>query len=179
MKAYTGTGDKGETSLYGGTRVGKENPRIEANGVVDELNSQIGVVRALVKDDELRRDLKNVQEDLWILGGDLSEPIVNAKVPRITEQQLARLESVTDKLNAGLKPLRRFILPGGSQAGAELHVARAVCRRAERRIVALSRTESINPQIIPYVNRLSSFLFVLARDVNKREDIAEEEFVRS
>jgi len=179
LKAYTGTGDKGETSLYGGTRVGKENPRIEANGVVDELNSQIGVVRALVKDDELRRDLKNVQEDLWILGGDLSEPIVNAKVPRITEQQLARLESVTDKLNAGLKPLRRFILPGGSQAGAELHVARAVCRRAERRIVALSRTESINPQIIPYVNRLSSFLFVLARDVNKREDIAEEEFVRS
>jgi len=179
LKAYTGTGDKGETSLYGGTRVGKENPRIEANGVVDELNSQIGVARSLVKDDDLRLILKKVQEDLWILGGDLSEPIVNAKVPRITEQQLSRLESVTDKLNSGLKPLRRFILPGGSQAAAEVHVARAVCRRAERRIVALSRTESINPEVIPYVNRLSSLLFVLAREVNRREGVTEEEFVRS
>lgn len=179
MKAYTGTGDKGETSLYGGTRVGKENPRIEANGEVDELNSQIGVVRSLVKDEGLRLVLKNVQEDLWILGGDLSEPIVNAKIPRISDQQLARLEAVTDKLNAELRPLRRFILPGGSPAAAEVHVARSVCRRAERRIVALSRTESINPQVIPYVNRLSSFLFVLAREVNRREGVAEEEFVRS
>jgi len=179
LKAYTGTGDKGETSLYGGTRVGKENPRIEANGVVDELNSQIGTVRSLVKDEDLRLILKKVQEDLWILGGDLSEPIVNAKVPRITEQQLSRLESVTDKLNSGLKPLRRFILPGGSPAAAEVHVARAVCRRTERRVVALSRTESINPEVLPYVNRLSSLLFVLAREVNRREGVAEEEFVRT
>jgi len=178
MKAYSGTGDKGETSLYGGTRVEKAGPRVEAYGAVDELNSQVGVARAHLKVKMLDQILKSIQRDLWIMGGDLASELVTANVPRISKEQLARLESVTDELNSGLPVLRRFILPGGSVPGAELHVARAVCRRAERRIVALSKIESINPDILPYINRLSSLLFVLARVVNKAQRVPEEEFVR-
>jgi cob(I)alamin adenosyltransferase len=177
MKAYTGTGDKGETSLYGGTRVGKEDPRVEAYGAIDELNSQVGVARAVVKDKKIDSALRAIQEDLYILAGDLANELVNPKVPRISNTQLARLESVTDQVNAGLPTLRRFIFPSGSLAAAELHVARAVCRRAERRIVSLSRVESINPDILPYINRLSSLFWVLARAVNKGEHVPEEEFI--
>lgn len=178
LKAYSGTGDKGETSLYGGTRVEKGDPRVEAYGAVDELNSQVGVARAQVKQKKFKEILKDVQRDLWVLGGDLASELVTANVPRISKEQLDRLESVTDELNSGLPKLRRFILPGGSASGAELHVARAVCRRAERRIVSLSKIESINPEVLPYINRLSSFLFVLARTVNKAQRVPEEEFVR-
>ena len=178
MKAYSGTGDKGETSLYGGTRVEKADPRVEAYGAVDELSSQIGVARAHIKTKKLDQILKTIQRDLWILGGDLASELVTPNVPRMTKEQLDRLESVTDDLNSGLPRLRRFILPGGSVPGAELHVARAVCRRAERRIVALSKIESINPDVLPYINRLSSLLFVLARTVNKIQRVPEEEFVR-
>ena len=177
MKAYTGTGDKGETGIYGGMRVGKENSRVEAYGAVDELNSQLGIARALIKNKTLNQILKSLQEDLFTLGGDLASELVSARVPRIGKTHLKKLESVTDEMNADLKPLRRFILPSGGQAGSQLHVARAVCRRAERRIVALSREESINPEILPYINRLSSFLFVAARTVNKRERIPEVEWV--
>jgi cob(I)alamin adenosyltransferase len=177
LKAYTGTGDKGETGLYGGTRVGKENPRVEAYGAVDELNSQIGVARALIKDKKLSETLKQVQEDLFVLGGDLASELVNAKIPRIGKLQLDRLEKVTDESNSALPRLRRFILPGGSLAGAELHVARAVCRRAERRIVALSKSESINPEVLPYINRLSSFLFVLAREMNRMDRVPDVEWL--
>jgi cob(I)alamin adenosyltransferase len=178
MKAYSGTGDKGETSLYGGTRVEKADPRVEAYGAVDELNSQIGVARAQVKQKRFNQILKEIQRDLWILAGDLASELVSANVPRISKEQLDRLETVTDELNSELPQLRRFVLPGGSVAGAELHVARAVCRRAERRVVALSKIESINPQVLPYINRLSSLLFVLARIVNKMQRVPEEEFVR-
>jgi len=178
MKAYSGTGDKGETSLYGGTRVEKADPRVEAYGAVDELNSQVGVARAQVRQKKFKEILKAIQRDLWVLGGDLASELVTANVPRISKEQLDRLESVTDELNSGLPQLRRFILPGGSVPGAELHVARAVCRRAERRIVALSKVESINPDVLPYINRLSSSLFVLARAVNKMQRVPEEEFVR-
>ncbi len=177
MKAYSGTGDKGETSLYGGTRVGKENPRVEAYGAVDELNSQVGVARALVKDKKLGHVLRDVQEDLFMLGGDLANELVKPTIPRIGKPQLARLESVTDEMNSGLPSLHRFILPGGSLVGAELHVARAVCRRAERRIVALSKVESINPEVVPYINRLSSLFFVLARAVNIKDEVPEEEWI--
>src|SRR5256885_10297417 len=109
---------------------------------------------------------------------DLASELVTANVPRITKEQLVRIESATDELNSGLPQLRRFILPGGSVPGAELHVARAVCRRAERRIVALSKIEAINPEVLPYINRLSSMLFVLARTANKLQRVPEEEFVR-
>ena len=177
MKAYTGTGDKGETSLYGGTRVGKENPRVEAYGAVDELNSQIGVARALVKDKKMSQILKTVQEDLFTLGGDLASELVSANVPRISRSHVERLEQVVNSLHAELKPLRRFILPTGGLVGSQLHVARAVCRRAERRVTALAKAESINPETIPYLNRLSSLLFDLARSANKQDNVPEEEWV--
>src|SRR5207237_5223468 len=178
MKACSGTGDKGKTSLYGGTRVEKADPRVEAYGAVDELNSQVEVARAHIRAKKVNQILKSIQRDLWILGGDLASELVTANVPRISKEQLDRLESVTDDLNSGLPRLRRFILPGGSVPGAELHVARAVCRRTERRIVALSKIESINPDVLPYINRLSSLLFVLALTINKIQRVPEEEFVR-
>ena len=176
MKAYTGTGDRGETSLYGGTRVGKENPRVEAYGAVDELNSHIGLARAMLKDRRIDEILKGVQRDLFVLGGDLASELVTAKIPRIERSHVANLEKTVDIVHTELKPLRRFILPTGGVAGAQLHVARAVCRRAERRVTSLAKVESINPQAIPYLNRLSSLLFVLARLANKDERMGEEEW---
>ncbi len=176
MKAYTGTGDKGETSLYGGTRVGKENPRVEAYGAVDELNSQIGLVRALGKDRKMDDVLRTVQKDLFVLGGDLATELVSAKIPRIEKRHVADLEKVLDGVHRELKPLRRFVLPTGGVAGAGLHVARAVCRRAERRVASLAKVESVNPEAIPYLNRLSSLLFDLARLANKGEGLSEEEW---
>ncbi len=177
MKAYTGTGDKGETSLYGGTRVGKENPRVEAYGAVDELNSQIGLVRAWLKDRGFDEILRSVQRDLFVLGGDLATELVSAKVPRIEKRHVTNLESVLEGLHGELKPLQRFILPTGGVVGAGLHVARAVCRRAERRVASLAKVESINPEAIPYLNRLSSLLFDLARMANKNEGVSEEEWL--
>jgi cob(I)alamin adenosyltransferase len=176
MKGYTRTGDRGETGLYGGTRVGKENPRVEAYGAVDELNSQVGLARAIVKDTRTKKILKNVQEDLFTLGGDLASELVSAKVPRINKSHVDNLEKTVDSIHDELKPLRRFILPTGSVGAAQLHVARSVCRRAERRIASLAKIESINPEVMPYVNRLSSLLFVLARWVNQLDKVNEEEW---
>ncbi len=176
MKGFTGTGDRGETSLYGGTRVGKENPRVEAYGAVDELNSQIGVVRAVLKRGRVEEWLRGVQRDLFTLGGDLASELVSANVPRVERRHVTRLEKVLEEVHEGLRPLKRFILPAGSVAAAELQVARSVCRRAERRVAALARLESINPEAIPYLNRLSSLLFDLARLVNVEEGAVEEEW---
>jgi len=176
MKGYTRTGDRGETGLYGGTRVGKENPRVEAYGAVDELNSQIGLARAIAKDAKTKKVLKTVQEDIFTLGGDLASELVSANVPRISKSHVDNLEKTIDAIHVKLKPLRRFILPTGSVAGAQLHVARAVCRRAERRVTALAKIEAINPEAIPYVNRLSSLLFDLARWANQRDKVREEEW---
>lgn len=176
MKGYTRTGDRGETGLYGGTRVGKESPRVEAYGAVDELNSLVGLARAIVKDSKTKKILRSVQEDLFTLGGDLASELVSANIPRINKSRVDNLEKTIDSIHSELKPLRRFILPTGSVAGAQLHVARAVCRRAERRIVALSKLESINPEAVPYVNRLSSLLFDLARWVNLNDKVKEEEW---
>src|SRR5438093_12516534 len=176
LKGYSGTGDRGETSLYGGTRVGKENPRVEAYGAVDELNSQIGLARAIAKDAKTKKVLKTVQEDLFTLGGDLASELVSANVPRISKSHVDNLEKTIDAIHVKLKPLRRFILPTGSVAGAQLHVARAVCRRAERRVTALAKIEAINPEAIPYMNRLSSLLFDLARWANQRDKVREEEW---
>src|SRR5213593_3852820 len=142
LKGYTGTGDRGETSLYGGTRVGKENPRVEAYGVVDELNSQIGVVRAIVKRGRIDEILRTVQKDLFTLGGDLASELVSPRLPRIERRHVAGLEKVVDDVHGELVPLKRFILPAGGVVGAELHVARSVCRRAERKVAALAKLES-------------------------------------
>src|SRR5207245_5823143 len=152
----------GETGLDGGTRVGKENPRVEAYGAVDELNSQVGLARAIVKDAKTRKILQAVQEDLFTLGGDLASELVSANVPRIGKSHVDNLEKTSDSIHGGLKPLRRFILPTGGVAGAQLHVARAGRRRAERRVAALAKIESISPEAIPCGNRLSGVLCVLA-----------------
>ena len=177
---YTRTGDKGETSLYSGRRVGKETPRVDAYGTVDELNSQLGLVRALLnhKMDQVDRSLRQVQRDLFLLGGDLASDKASPNTPRIGKADVERLEQTIDTTFASLPKLTRFILPNGGIVASQLHVARAVCRRAERGVVALSRSEEVNPETVRYLNRLSTLLFDLARYVNREEGVAEEEWVR-
>ncbi len=177
MKAYTGTGDKGETGLYDGTRLWKNDRRVEAYGAIDELNSQIGVVRVLVKKGTTDDILRTVQRELFTLGGDLATTGASANVPRIERTHVVNLEQIVDHIHDQLKPLHRFILPAGGMIAAELHLARSVCRRAERRVVALAREEQVNAQAVPYLNRLSTLLFELARLANKNEGVSEEEWV--
>jgi len=176
---YTGTGDKGETSLYSGKRVSKESARVEAYGTVDELNSQIGAARAFLKDkaSPLDQNLRDVQRNLFVLGGDLASDKTMSKVPRIGKEHVQRLEKMVESTFAKLPKLTRFVLPNGGVAGSQLHVTRSVCRRAERTVVALSRAEEVNPEIIRYLNRLSTLLFDLARLANKMDGIPEEEWV--
>jgi cob(I)alamin adenosyltransferase len=172
-RVYTKAGDKGQTSLVGGARVSKASLRVDAYGDVDELSSVIGLARAHMHNDEIDELLGLVQNDLFTLGADLASPS-EIGVPRIDESFITRLEELADRFLAQLEPLKEFILPGGSEAGASLHLARTVARRAERRAVALSETEQINPQTIVYLNRLSDLLFVLARVVNHRAGIPEK-----
>lgn len=171
MKIYTKTGDKGKTSLFGGTRVLKDTLRIEAYGSVDELNSHIGVVRALNPEPAVDRILERVQQQLFILGADLATPRTRkeGKIDRIQTRHVEYLEQSIDQLESKLPPLSQFILPAGSRTAAELHVARTVCRRAERRIVQLAQKSDIGTTPIVYINRLSDFLFVAARSANKIE----------
>src|SRR5580765_8759291 len=175
MKIYTRTGDTGQTSLFGGTRVGKDDPRVHAYGDVDELNAHLGVARACADDPELDADLIRLQRDLFALGAQLADPsaTVASRVTKALIQQsdVARLEQMIDKFEAELIPLRNFILAGGTSWGATLHVARAVCRRAERSMVALD--PAVDPVLLKYINRLSDLLFVLARTVNQRAGVAE------
>ena len=175
MKIYTKTGDRGDTSLLGGQRVPKDALRIEAYGTVDELNSAIGVVRADLDDPEIDRILEEIQNGLFELGADLATPrsVEKSKIRRIEERDVQGLEKVLDSLDEHLRPLRSFILPGGSPVAARLHCARTVCRRAERVVVRLSRNEDIGEVVMVYLNRLSDLLFVLARAVNQRSGIGE------
>ena len=163
-KIYTRTGDDGTTGLGDGARVKKTSERVEAIGAVDELNSVIGVLLTHGMPEDIRTTLTDIQHDLFDLGGELSIPNRAA----ITEQQVARLETTLDGLNADLSPLKEFILPGGTPAAAACHLARAVCRRAERRVCRLGETETINPAAAKYLNRLSDLLFVVARALNAR-----------
>ena len=162
-RIYTRTGDGGTTGLGDGSRVGKDNPRIEAIGAVDELNSQIGGVLAENLPQPVATCLIAVQHDLFDLGGELSIPGHSA----ISEGHVSRLESALDGFNAELPPLKEFILPGGSRAAAACHVARSVCRRAERRVVSLTAAEQVSPAVQRYLNRLSDLLFVLCRVINR------------
>ena len=175
-RIYTRGGDKGETSLGRGERVAKHDPRVEAYGTVDELNSVIGLVRAAV-DRTLKNDvhrahvddmLKRIQNDLFDLGADLCtvEAKQGSEALRIVVTQTERLEHEIDAMNAELQPLTSFVLPGGSEASAWLHLARTVARRAERRMTALAAEQPVNPEAVRYVNRLSDHLFVLARRLN-------------
>jgi len=175
MKIYTKTGDKGDTSLVGGQRVPKDALRIEAYGTVDELNSILGVVLASDADPELRSFLTPVQNQLFDLGADLATPrsVQRKNIRRIEPKDAQPLEKIIDSIEPRLKPLRSFILPGGSPLAAQLHFARTVCRRAERTVVRLSRNEDIGEAITIYLNRLSDLLFILARYANQRASIPE------
>lgn len=164
-KIYTRTGDKGATALGDGTRVGKDHPRVEAYGTVDELNSVIGLVLAIAESDPVRATLTEVQHDLFDLGGGLCLPDTTL----ITEAHVTRLEQTLDQFNDTLPPLKEFILPGGGRAAAACHHARTVCRRAERRLVTLMREETIDEQPLVYLNRLSDLLFVIARILARNE----------
>ncbi|MBA2658299.1 MAG: cob(I)yrinic acid a,c-diamide adenosyltransferase [Nitrosospira sp.] len=162
-KIYTRTGDDGTTGLGDGTRSAKESLRIEAIGTVDELNSCLGVLLAETLEEEVRIKLENIQHDLFDLGGDLSIP---GRVS-MSEAQVSRLEKELDEYNVTLTALQEFILPGGVRTASLCHVARTVCRRAERCVVRMSRSEAVTPFHIQYLNRLSDFLFVLCRILNR------------
>jgi len=172
VKIYTKTGDRGDTRLFDGTKVRKHNERVDAYGDVDELNSFIGAAASFLKDAGLASMLAEVQKDLFSVGAQLADPGFKnqsrAKF-QIAPERIAALEQAIDSFETELRPLRQFILAGGGNAGALLHVARTVCRRAERRVVRLSESVEVNPSVIEYLNRLSDFLFVLARVVNHRE----------
>ncbi len=175
-KIYTRTGDDGTTGLFGGRRVPKDDLRIETYGTVDELNALLGVARAQSPDADLDAILQTIQEELFLLGADLATPIdqQNPSVPRMEKERTAGLERMIDRTEQTLEPLRFFILPGGHPCAAHLHHARTVCRRAERLAVRLAAREPLNPAILPYLNRLSDLLFVLARAANRsagREEI--------
>ena len=166
---YTRRGDRGETSLYGSARVRKDDPRVEAYGTIDELNSVLGVVISGSRNRDLVLSLKEVQKLLFVAGGDAAtDPLGRRSDPRITAADTARLEEMTDDLVSKLPRLSNFILPGGSPTGAMVHVARAVCRRAERRIVTASRSGGMNQELIPFFNWLSSYLYTLSRWENRR-----------
>lgn len=171
-KVYTKTGDAGETALVGGTRVSKASLRVAAFGDVDELNSLLGVARTVLSDQAMDEALGRIQNELFILGADLASPM-DVPLRRVDESLVTALEQLIDRLLEDLEPLTEFILPSGSQAGALLHLARTVARRAERSVVLLAGPETINPQALIYLNRLSDFLFVAARTVNRRAGVSE------
>lgn len=172
MKIYTRTGDDGSTGLFGGGRVPKSHPRIRAYGTVDEINSVIGLAISYLPADAAYDTLKNrliaIQEELFVVGADLATPLdAKAGVPRIDDNAVSGIETVIDDMESGLPSLSRFILPGGHPAAAALHAARTTCRRAEREVVEAMAGESLNPMTLKFLNRLSDFLFVAARLVNR------------
>ena len=171
MKIYTKTGDDGTTGLFGGERTTKDDPRVAAYGTVDELNAQIGAVRALGLTPDLDRSLARVQNDLFVLGADLATPPgakTSSHVHRVAPSDAVWLEQEIDVLTGEIPALTTFILPGGAPAAASVHVARAVCRRAERAVVALSRAADVGQGPVVYLNRLADLLFTLARAINHR-----------
>lgn len=179
MKIYTRTGDRGDTGLFGGGRVGKDDPRVEAYGDVDELNAAIGLARAVEQMPRVDEVLMPIQRDLFSLGALLATPDLEkmreqlAKA-RVTTERIEELEHQIDEGDAELEPLKAFILPGGSPKAAALHLARTVCRRAERRVVHLRRSEPDIPEIVVvYLNRLSDLLFTLARVASRRAGAGE------
>ena len=171
MKIYTKTGDKGETGLFGGERVSKDSPRISAYGTIDELNSFIGLAITKVKSDDVRKFLEKIQNYLFTVGADLATP-ENYKTKKLNIQRTPsafykELEKLIDEYEAQLDELKNFILPGGSESTALLHICRTICRRAEREVVALKKSVTIADNIIIFLNRLSDLLFVLSRFENK------------
>ncbi|MDP8241256.1 MAG: cob(I)yrinic acid a,c-diamide adenosyltransferase [Candidatus Hatepunaea meridiana] len=177
MKIYTKAGDSGKTSLYTGGKVDKDSKRINAYGTIDELNSFFGWVRAHGLPEDQDKLLHKVQNDLFKIGSDLAASEDKAgkgrKIIRLSENAERFLEDAIDKMDTELPPLRDFIIPGGVPPAVALHVVRSICRRAERDIVALAKSESVNPQVLKYINRLSDMLFVMARYMNMKMGLAD------
>jgi len=182
MRIYTRTGDQGETSIVGG-RVSKSSAKVEAYGTVDEANSVIGIAMTFIPESqaEVRAELENVQQMLFDCGSDLArkEGMEERRPFKVTDEAIPHLEARIDAYIAEAPELERFVLPGGSQASAFLHLARTVVRRAERRVVALAREEKVNPHVLTYLNRLSDYLFALARVMNARLGVKDVEYERS
>ena len=179
MKIYTKTGDAGDTRLFDNTRVSKADPRVDAYGEVDELNACLGTAIAAGVGPDVAAALESIQKDLFALGARLADPSsrIADRVTKaaVTDADVERLEQTIDRLDAEVPPLRHFILPGGSPGGALLHLARTVCRRAERRVIGLG-ANAVEPVLIVYLNRLSDLLFVMARAVNHRAGRPEVEW---
>lgn len=175
MKIYTKTGDKGETSLFGGERVLKDDPRINAYGTIDELNSVLGLTLCEVNSPELKDVIEGIQNELFVVGADLATPKEKKekriKINRVDDKFINRIEKLIDSFDSRLPQLQNFILPGGTRGTSLLHYARAVCRRAEREVVTLSNNVDIGNKLIIYLNRLSDLLFVLARFENFSSNI--------
>jgi cob(I)alamin adenosyltransferase len=180
MKIYTKTGDQGETGLFGGGRVSKASARVDVYGEIDELNSALGLVRCEVPEADIQALLVRTQSRLFDLGAELAtspDSKVALGIPLVSESEIQALEQAIDAAETELEPLKTFVLPGGSKGAALLHLARTVCRRAERKLVALAGQESIRPECVRYLNRLSDTLFVLARLANKRAGVADEPWI--
>lgn len=181
MKIYTKRGDRGETDLFGGVRVPKDALRVESYGAVDELNAALGVCAAASDQADVRALLEGIQSTLFSIGSYLATPEAGhrakAGIPEPTEGEVEALEKQIDRFESELPPLERFILPGGTEAAAAFQLARAVCRRAERRVVALHREEPLSEKLLCYLNRLSDLLFVLGRLENRRASVPEPEWV--
>jgi cob(I)alamin adenosyltransferase len=179
VKIYTRTGDSGDTALFDGTRVQKSDPRVAAYGDLDELNAWLGLVIAHLNDDDVASKLRQIQHDLFAIGARLADPShrIAGRVTKavISTDDIARLEGWIDAFEAELPALRRFVLAGGSGAGASLHVSRTVCRRAERSMVGLGE-DAFEAELLQYVNRLSDLLFTMARAVNRRAGVPEVEW---
>lgn len=174
MKIYTKTGDIGETSLFGGKRVWKDDPRVESYGTIDELNALLGYGVNQLSNDEVKETIREIQNDLFTVGSDLATPLdkddSKFKIPRVDEEFIKKLEKKIDYFDDQNSPLKEFILPGGTNGSALLHYARTICRRAERKVVQLGKNVEIGGNIIVYLNRLSDLLFVLARFENNKND---------
>lgn len=173
MTIYTRRGDEGRTELRNRERVSKTSPRIESYGTVDELNAWIGHCRQHV-DEDIDTVLEQIQHDLHVLQAELANPDPSEEDPRISTEATNRIETWIDDFDESLPALTTFILPGGSEIGARLHLSRTVCRRAERQIIGLDETTELRPTVLAYINRLSDLLFVLARTANHRDEVPEE-----
>lgn len=179
MKIYTKTGDQGQTGLFGGARVSKADARVESYGEVDELNSVLGLARAEGLDGDIDALLACIQSELFDLGAELAcvpEKIDKLRAPKVSEAQIEAMERAIDRAEEELTPLKTFVLPGGTRGASLLHLGRTVCRRAERRICAL---DSVRPELLRYVNRLSDLLFTYARLVNRRAGVDDVPWIPS
>lgn len=173
MKIYTKTGDDGTTGLQGASRISKANPRILAYGAIDEINSSLGIVLSTTLDDDIKDILTKIQNDLFVAGADLSNPDTSSTKNRITTKMVQHLEQKIDQFEGELAPITKFILPGGHVISSQVHLARAIARRAETLVVLLSEKENVNVECKKYLNRLSDLLFVIARLINKRNGVTD------